>query len=408
MRDNTMKAWWILPIVAIVALTLPPEASSAAPQFEYQFHWGSLGSAPGQFNGHYGISAGSDGRIYICDQGNSRVQVFSSGGTFLTAWGGYGAAAGQFAYPIGIAAGADGRVYVADSGNRRIQAFDAEGTHITSWGSYGSGPGQFSWPHYIAIDDSGYVYVTDVYQSRVQKFTPDGAFVLTWDLMGQNGPGCGGAEGIEFSSTDGLIYVSTFTCDSNLPIQVYTREGAFVAQWGSYGSSPGQFPEDEVIRVNGGFLYATIPNMARIDIYRLDGAFLDSFGSPGPNPGQFGWPSAFVFSADDHLYVCEPYAGLVQAWQQQTTTGTRDGLVPPTLLAYPNPSRAGILVPSLPGSAVRVFDTSGRLVREFPPSSVDRVFWDGRDMHGVSRRGVFFARVSADDGVHVLKLFLLD
>ena len=45
---------------------------------------------------------------------------------------------GQFALPISFDASPDGRVYVLDAGNTRIQVFDLEGGYVTQWGSEGS------------------------------------------------------------------------------------------------------------------------------------------------------------------------------------------------------------------------------------------------------------------------------
>jgi DNA-binding beta-propeller fold protein YncE len=44
---------------------------------------------------------------------------------------------GQFQEPWGIAVAEDGRVYVADTWNHRVQVFDSDGTFLTKWGAYG-------------------------------------------------------------------------------------------------------------------------------------------------------------------------------------------------------------------------------------------------------------------------------
>ena len=65
-----------------------------------------------------------------------RIQVFTGTGQFLTQWGTYGTGPGQFYKPIGVGVGTDGRVYVADSWNSRIQVFGPVPTPAksTSWG----------------------------------------------------------------------------------------------------------------------------------------------------------------------------------------------------------------------------------------------------------------------------------
>ncbi|MBM41139.1 MAG: hypothetical protein CL483_04340 [Acidobacteria bacterium] len=70
--------------------------------------WGQTGSAPGEFNVPHTIALDSQGRLFVGDRGNNRIQIFDQQGTFLDVW--Y-----QFGRPSGIAIGADDRIYVADS-----------------------------------------------------------------------------------------------------------------------------------------------------------------------------------------------------------------------------------------------------------------------------------------------------
>jgi len=70
--------------------------------------------------------------------------------------------------------GTDGRLYVTDTGNYRVQKLTSNFTFITKWGTVGSGPGQFYGPWGIAVDRQNYVYVVDSANSRVEKFGPSG------------------------------------------------------------------------------------------------------------------------------------------------------------------------------------------------------------------------------------------
>ena len=65
-----------------------------------------------------------DGRVFVADSGNNRVQYFTANGSFLGKWGKRGTGPGELKNPRAIAVSRDGkRVYVADSGNNRIQYF---------------------------------------------------------------------------------------------------------------------------------------------------------------------------------------------------------------------------------------------------------------------------------------------
>ena len=100
----------------------------------YRGEWGSLGSANGQFELHYGIAVDSEGNVYVSDSGNYRIQKFTSRGIFLTQWGSLGNANGQFQWPVGIAVESDDDLVVTDSGNYRIQKFTSDGNFIRKWG----------------------------------------------------------------------------------------------------------------------------------------------------------------------------------------------------------------------------------------------------------------------------------
>ena len=85
--------------------------------------FGAAGTGDGQFK-HIWDMVVSNGVLYVTDDTASRIQAFTTSGTFLGKWGGYGTGAYQFKNPSGIAAGADGLIYVADAGNDRITVFD--------------------------------------------------------------------------------------------------------------------------------------------------------------------------------------------------------------------------------------------------------------------------------------------
>ena len=57
-----------------------------SPDGRLQFSWGESGTGPGQFNIAHNIGTDSNGRVYLADRENHRVQVFDSNGTFLTQW----------------------------------------------------------------------------------------------------------------------------------------------------------------------------------------------------------------------------------------------------------------------------------------------------------------------------------
>ncbi len=115
----------------------------------------------------------SEGKLYVADLKNDRVQIFDKDGKFLKLWGKSGSATGEFKAPAGIAIDAQDRVYVTEIGNDRVQVFDKDGQFLTAFGSKGAGNGEFGNLHGIACDKAtGWLYVADTANNRIQVFKP--------------------------------------------------------------------------------------------------------------------------------------------------------------------------------------------------------------------------------------------
>ena len=139
--------------------------------------WGEQGSQPGNLDRPEDLAVDAQGRVYVADTGNDRVQVFDADGTLRGGWGTSGSAEGSFDAPAGIAVDAEGRVYVADTGNDRVQVFDVDGGFLVGWGASGSAPGSFTAPGDIEVDPDGVIVVADTGNHRIQRFTPLGQAV---------------------------------------------------------------------------------------------------------------------------------------------------------------------------------------------------------------------------------------
>jgi sugar lactone lactonase YvrE len=72
---------------------------------------------------HAGLAIDSAGNLYLSDEVEGKVRVYSQGGKLVGAFGRPGSKTGEFSRPLGIWADARDRIYVADSNNRRVQVF---------------------------------------------------------------------------------------------------------------------------------------------------------------------------------------------------------------------------------------------------------------------------------------------
>ena len=134
--------------------------------FSWTSSFGKRGSSKGYLEYPCGIACDSTGKVYVADQCNNRVQVFSAEGKFLKMFGRYGGGKGELSNPIGVAVDSNDIVYVSEGGNHRVSVFTSEGVFVTSFGS----PGQFSCPCGVAVDNSGVVYVCDHDNNCVKIF----------------------------------------------------------------------------------------------------------------------------------------------------------------------------------------------------------------------------------------------
>ena len=138
------------------------------------------GAGPGQLENPYGIALGPDGLFYVADLNNSRVDRYDAAGRPRGALGGFGRRPGRFLAPYGV--GVDpgsGALWVSDREANRLQKLSPGGAVLATVGSTGSGPGEFISPEGVAVDRQGNVYVADVYNRRVQKLGPDGQYEAT-------------------------------------------------------------------------------------------------------------------------------------------------------------------------------------------------------------------------------------
>ena len=122
---------------------------------EHIASFGSPGSGPGQFRVPHSVRVAQDGRIYVCDRENDRVQVFSGSGEYLDQWT-------DFAGPMGIHIDSHQNVYVTDQ-VPRLSILNLSGDLLARGRT-------FERSHNVYSDSHGDLYGVDVPSQRVQKF----------------------------------------------------------------------------------------------------------------------------------------------------------------------------------------------------------------------------------------------
>ena len=158
---------------------------------------GVSGTGPDTFNLPTDVAFAPGGELYVTDgYGSARVVKYSRDGKYLLQWGKRGKGRGEFGLPHNLVIDAQGRVYVTDRDNQRIEVFDSTGKFLSEWTGTGGVSGlainknQRIWTggvlrdlegkvlttlpgnpggHGVAFTDSGDVYIAQL-TGVVQKF----------------------------------------------------------------------------------------------------------------------------------------------------------------------------------------------------------------------------------------------
>ena len=89
-------------------------------------------------NGDIFIADGHFPRPSTSQQDGDRIVRFTSDGEFIDSWGQKGSGPGEFDGPHALAVDSQGRLFVADRSNNRIQVFDSEMNFVDDWRHFGA------------------------------------------------------------------------------------------------------------------------------------------------------------------------------------------------------------------------------------------------------------------------------
>ncbi len=127
--------------------------------------WGKKGDGDGEFNLPHSVAVDGQGRVYVGDRENYRVQVFDANGKFLTQWNHVGS-------PWGLDLQSDQTLFLADGHNDRILKVTLEGKVLGAFGENGRLPGELNFVHHLGLDATGNIFTSEIKNQRVQKFSP--------------------------------------------------------------------------------------------------------------------------------------------------------------------------------------------------------------------------------------------
>ncbi len=241
------KSFQALPVVVTLAIALC--VLLAAPVFAASTHvfttsFGEPGSLAGQMSSPEDVAVNSTTHdVYVADNGNARVDQFSSAGVFIRAWG------------WGVADG--------------LPAFETC-TLSCQAGITGTGPGQLASRTLIAVDNSGGPSEGDVYvasavvtsagtarvdHDAVSKFSASGAYLSASDGSAVTAPVSGPFGSIFGIAVDGSgdLWVEGENSTRGPTVFEFAQDGAFLNGWyTNRAGTPNGIAVDSAMNVYGG------------------------------------------------------------------------------------------------------------------------------------------------------------
>ncbi len=332
-----------------------------SPDGTFLFSFGSVGSGNGQFFNIEDMEIDANGKIYIADINNKRVQVFDAMGNFLYKFGSNGFGAGQFLKPWGIAVDKDGNIYVGDNDTQTkgifsLQKFDNNGNFMTVIGSWGFNNDQFQSISDVDVDDSGNIYVCDLTKSVIHRYDKNGNYLDRFGVIGDLG---NEYENGKFASShffdldnNNNLYVSDI---GNRRIQKFNSNTIYQSRLGSSVNSPfpilgdffaigwltihkpsgvayvttgdqkiysfnvstmsnseGEFLNPMGIAVNGSKIVVADAQSYRIQSFDKNGNFQSMFGDYNQTLGSFRSPNGLTLDNVGNIYVTDVKTNFVQ------------------------------------------------------------------------------------------------
>ena len=287
---------------------------------------------PGDDNGHFKYPVNpyiADSKLYVADGGNHRIQVFDISNphaiSYLFTLGVTGAPGSDnmhFNGPTGIAVG-NGRIFVADMYNNRIQIFDATSHNYLATigaGVEGSNPGEFKHPFDVDVDADGNIYVSEYAQHRVQKFDANYQYV---SMIGVTNvpyvvrPGYYNTPaGLALTPDGGLIVVEK-TGQRIIKLNPDGTEAWTFGVAGVFGNDAQHFDDPKGVAVGAdGRIFVTEIWNDRIHIVNPDGTHGGFWGKPGNGDYELNGPHDIAFDNAGRVYIADTYNHRVQIYDR--------------------------------------------------------------------------------------------
>ncbi|XP_078585786.1 uncharacterized protein LOC144867608 [Branchiostoma floridae x Branchiostoma japonicum] len=239
------------------------------------------------------VAMSPQGQLVVADHFN-KVTVFDKDMMRPWAWPGRltfgtkGQQPGQFCYPTGVAVSEEGEIFVADQGNQRIQVFTLQGTFVRQFPTVIE-------PDDIAIDSEDNLWV--VSYAVAVKYDKHGR-VLKEIRIGQT---VLEMVGVAVDITRNHILITKREdWDTDCEVLVFRPDGTLVRTVGQQQEMTE--PRHITVDWEGNIL---VSDHVNVYVYNEDGQFLFKFGSEGSGEGQLQYPRGICTDRAGNIIVAD-------------------------------------------------------------------------------------------------------
>lgn len=157
------------------------------------------------------------------------------------------------------------------------------------------------------------IWVVETMAHRIKVLDKTGMILRQYGSRGTS-PGEFNFPTFIWIDQDGLVYI----VDSmNFRIQIMNLDGEILLYFGEVGDASGYFARPKGIATDSrGNIYVVDALFHTVQIFNREGQFLLNFGEQGREPGHFWLPVGIYIDADDVIYVADSYNSRIQIFQR--------------------------------------------------------------------------------------------
>ena len=254
--------------------------------------FGDKGVLDGYFQNPTGVAITSDN--YILVSSHDKLQWFTMEGQLVYAVGSSGKGELEFNHPDDISVDRDGKIYILEKQNKRVQVLHGNGTYCSSFSfSKNDYP-----PEALAVNSEGKIFLADTRNHCIRVFSSDGVHLLDISSMGSKE--LAPPTAIAIDNRDNSIYAGNV---SGL-VATFDGEGCFTGAFRGSGDVPGQFNVIRGLHIGQhGHIYVSDFTSNRVQVFGQQNPSVDMAPSQSPPANVLPYRPVFTIGPKSSVPV---------------------------------------------------------------------------------------------------------